>query len=182
MGTSYDPMIAKLIAHGPTRRRRCPGSPTRSPRRRCPASPRTCPSCAGSWPIPSSRGRGDDRFLTEHLAALEPPLRLLDGARRGWRSQSAGRPLPRPTSTALRTTTPSAGREPHHRADAGDGDPRPRRPRRPRRRAAAVARARGDEDGDAADGALRRDGEQVVHVEEGARVAGGALLVELESE
>ena len=35
VGTSYDPMIAKLIAHGPTREpRRSRASPTRSPRPR----------------------------------------------------------------------------------------------------------------------------------------------------
>ena len=157
-------MIAKLIAHGPTRAEafarlgdalaetEVGGVTTNLPFLR--------------WLVAHPvvlAGEATTAFLTEYPPLSEPPLRLPDAAwRGGWRLN-----LP-PAAPCPAPDVDSAAHD--HVAGAG-GESRVTAPMpgtvisvnvavgRPRRGAPPAARARGDEDGDAADGALRRDGQ-----------------------
>ena len=93
---------------------------------------------------------------------------------------TASRPAPAADGRSSRRTPPTPGRaERDHRAHARRRDPRPRRRGRPRRASPAARRPRGDEDGDAARLAVRGNRPPGAR-RRGDRVAGGALLVELE--
>ncbi len=158
VGVGYDPMIAKLIAHGETRdealahlRAALADTQVGGPHDQ-PAVP---PLAGGSPGRP--RRRDDDgvpRRLSASLGAAAPPRFRLASA-------LAAEPARTGTSTAAgprqRHTCPRCDvrREHGDGSDAGDCDPGPRRRRRPRRGATDPARAGGDEDGDAARLALR---------------------------
>ena len=131
-------------------------------------------------PPGAPRGRGDDRLPGREPAALpaSPRLRPWHGS---WRLNG-----PAPSRTAPPTVEATRPRRPPRRAEhadrpyAGGGHKGARLRGRPGRIAAAARRPRGDEDGDAARFPLRGVVVQV-HVAEGDRVAGGAVLVEVES-
>ncbi len=140
IGIAYDPLIAKLIAHGSTRdeafdrlrdalkesRRHDNGIPHGAPAAVSPAG-----TCGG-------------RLVADTLS-VEPRVTGI-GASAGPRSKR-GRP------------SRNGGRaEPRHRADAGNRDSAARRCRRLRAGQAAARRPGGDEDGDAADVTVRRRG------------------------
>ncbi len=163
VGTGYDPMIAKLIAHAPTREAAldrlavAPGRDRGGGRDDEPAVPPLARRAPGS-----SRGRDDDRVprrasaalavsaprgrpgLARRLAAQPPTGRDGGAARRG-----RGSPAPR-----------ARGRQQHAgRTDARHGARGGGLTGRPRHCAPAARRARGDEDGEPDRGTVRRDGE-----------------------
>ena len=74
VGLAYDPLIAKLVAHGPTGTTRSTCSQQRSPGRRCEGSRRTSPSSAGSSPTPSyaPAGRPPRSSPSIHRSPLLP--------------------------------------------------------------------------------------------------------------
>ncbi|MGZ8781872.1 MAG: acetyl/propionyl/methylcrotonyl-CoA carboxylase subunit alpha [Gaiellaceae bacterium] len=184
VGTSYDPMIAKLIAHGPTR--------AEALARLSDALAET--EVAGvttnlaflRWLVthPVLRaGEATTAFLTEHPPLSQPPLRLPDAPwRSGWRLNLPG---------AAPSAAPDVDSTAHDRAVAG-GDGRITAPmpgtvlsvgvapgdRVEARRPLLVLEAMKMETPLTApfDATVK-----AVHVEEGDRVAGGALLVELEA-
>ena len=153
IGTSYDPLIAKLIAHGHTRGRgtrpardRAGGDGGRRGHHQPPV-----PALAGR--APGAAGRADDDRLPDRA----PPALRTAGQRPG---PGLGRRFPpqppRPASCLAarpRTRTTrrdGAGRaERADRAHARNGDPRARRRGRQGAAAPAAGRAGGDEDGDA---------------------------------
>ena len=161
IGVAYDPMIAKLIAHGPTRdeaflRMRdalaetdVGGLTTNLPFLR--------------WLVrhPAVKaGRTTTAFLEEYPPLSAPPARLPSGPWDGaWRLNlpAASTPLAarRGRSGACRAAPSSRRAEHAHRTDAGDGDQGARQGRRPRRATTDAPRARGDEDGDACGLTLR---------------------------
>ena len=152
VGTAYDPMIAKLIAHGETRdealdllrealdETEVGGVTTNLPFLR--------------WLVrhPALREGGTTTaFLTDYPRSRRRPrcCRAGPGAAA---SGSTSRPPPAPPPDIDgRRARPRRRRraERAHRADAGHRDPRPRRRGRPGGAAPAGRRARGDEDGDA---------------------------------
>jgi len=185
VGLGYDPMIAKLIAHGPTRAEafariadalgetEVGGVTTNLPFLR--------------WLVAHPvllAGEATTAFLTEHPPLSETPLRLPDAAwRGGWRLN-----LPRAVAAAApdidsiehaqtgaggdgRVTAPMPGTV--LRVDVKAGD------RVEARRPLLVLEAMKMETPLTAPFAATV---KAVHVEEGDRVAGGALLVELEAD
>jgi acetyl-CoA/propionyl-CoA carboxylase, biotin carboxylase, biotin carboxyl carrier protein len=183
VGTSYDPMIAKLIAHGPTR--------TEALARLGDALAQT--EVAGvTTNLPFLRwlvahpvvkaGEATTAFLTEHPPMSEPPLRLPEPPwRGGWRLN-----LP----AAAAAPPPDVDSSAHdHAAGAGSGTitaPMPGTVVRvsvaagekvAARRPLVVLEAMKMETPLTApyDATVK-----AVHVEEGDRVVGGALLIELE--
>ena len=132
IGTSYDPMIAKLIAHGATREDALDGLGRRSRRWRSTGSRRTSRFCAGSCAPRLSSGRVSTAFLTR------PPAYVDDTV-----APAAG-PIPRSVApepaVAAARGAPSVGKPPtqqsRHGREHGDGsDAGHRDPGRGRRRA-----------------------------------------------
>ena len=108
VGIAYDPMIAKLIAHGRRGRGLGAGSRPRSPRPRSPASPRTCRSCAGSSRIlpsePAARRRGS--WTRTRRSRRRPSAFLpVPGRERGGSTCPLPLPQHRRTSTSPAATT-----------------------------------------------------------------------------
>jgi acetyl-CoA/propionyl-CoA carboxylase, biotin carboxylase, biotin carboxyl carrier protein len=185
VGTSYDPMIAKLIAHGPTR--------TEALARLADALAAT--EVAGvttnlpflRWLVSHPVVRAGDAttaFLTEHPPLSEPPLRLPDAPwRGGWRlNLPPAPPAPAPDVDSAahdraagpgsgNVTAPMPGTVIGVKVAPGD--------RVEARRPLLVLEAMKMETPLTApyDATVK-----AVHVEEGDRVAGGALLVELEAD
>ena len=163
VGTSYDPMIAKLIAHGPTRAEALARLADALAETEVAGVTTNLPFLRWLVAHPVVRaGEATTAFLTEHPPLSEPPLRLPDAPwRGGWRlNLPPAPPAPAPdVDSAAHDRAAGPGQRQRDRADAGNGDRRQGRSRRSRRGAAAAARAGGDEDGDAADRALRRDRE-----------------------
>ena len=184
IGTAYDPMIAKLIAAGDTREEAFD---------RLAAALRETEIGGVTTNLPFLRwlvghplvraGRVTTAFLTEN-----PPLSERPATRSRSRLERAVAPQPPrsavPSGAGCRHGRRRARRRGQgavdgHRTDAGHRDPRPRRAGRRGRRAATARRARGDEDGDAARLAVRRDGAR--RPRRGGRPGrGGAVLVELD--
>ena len=185
VGLGYDPMIAKLIAHGPTRAEafarlgdalaetEVGGVTTNLPFLR--------------WLVAHPvvlAGEATTAFLTEHPPLSEPPLRLPDPAwRGGWRlNLPPTAPAPAPDVDSAAHTRAGVGGESTVtapmpgtviRVHVGVGD------RVEARRPLLVLEAMKMETPLTApyDATVK-----AVHVEEGDRVAGGALLVELEAD
>src|SRR6266542_3418106 len=140
VGTSYDPLLAKLIAHGQTREE---------------ALDRLATALAETEVEGVVTNLPFLRWLVAH-----PALRA---------GRSVGGCLPPQPARPASGRAPGSGRrvpcgrrrnraERAHRADAGHGDPRPRAQGRHGPAAPAPAPARGDEDGDAGGLSLRGGG------------------------
>jgi acetyl/propionyl-CoA carboxylase alpha subunit len=185
VGTSYDPMIAKLIAHGPTREEALARLSDALAETEVSGVTTNLPFLRWLVTHPVVRaGEATTAFLTEHPPLSEPPLRLPDSAwRGGWRlNLPPAPPAPAPDVDSSshdhaagggesRITAPMPGTV--IRVDVAPGD------RVEARRPLLVLEAMKMETPLTApyDATVK-----AVHVEEGARVAGGALLVELESD
>ncbi len=153
VGLAYDPMIAKLIAHGRHTRGRARPARGRSRRHRgrgrCHQP--SVPALAGR-PSADPVRRDDDRVPRREPAALRAAPTPAAAVARPVPAQSRFPPAPLASRRGggRSHARPGCRAEHPHRADARDGDPRARRRRRSRPAAAAARRARGDEDGDAA--------------------------------
>ncbi len=162
IGTAYDPMIAKLIAAGDTREEAFDRLAQALRETEIGGVTTNLPFLRWLVSHPLVRaGRVTTAFLTENPPLSEPPAarRPSPGAARGGSTFPLRRRGRRPMSTLqpaqrrLRRARAVGDR----RADARHGDPRPRRGGRDGVGATAARRARGDEDGDAARLAVRRD-------------------------
>ncbi|MDX6397223.1 MAG: acetyl-CoA/propionyl-CoA carboxylase, biotin carboxylase, biotin carboxyl carrier protein, partial [Gaiellaceae bacterium] len=183
VGTSYDPMIAKLIAHGPTRAEALARLADALAATEVGGITTNLPFLRWLVAHPVVRaGEATTAFLTEHPPLSEPPLRLPQGPwRGGWRLNLPAAPpaaAPDVDSAAhahaagageSRVTAPMPGTVLRVEVAAGD--------RVEARRPLLVLEAMKMETPLTApfDATVK-----AVHVEEGDRVAGGALLVELE--
>ena len=185
VGTSYDPMIAKLIAHGPTRAEAFARLADALAETEVGGVTTNLPFLR--WLVAHPvvlAGEATTAFLTEYPPLSEPPLRLPEAAwRGGWRLN-----LPPAPPTAApdidraahghsarggesRVTAPMPGTVIRVEVAAGDHVEA--------RQPLLVLEAMKMENPLTApfDGTVT-----AVHVEEGDRVAGGALLVELEAD
>ena len=185
VGTSYDPMIAKLIAHGPTRTEALARLADALAETEVGGVTTNLPFLRWLVAHPVVRaGEATTAFLTEHPPLSEPPVRLPDRPwRGGWRlNLPSAPPAPAPDvdraahdhgagGGSSRITAPMPGTVIGVHVAAGD--------RVESRRPLLVLEAMKMETPLAApyDGTVT-----AVHVEEGDRVAGGALLVELEAD
>jgi acetyl/propionyl-CoA carboxylase alpha subunit len=185
VGTSYDPMIAKLIAHGPTRAEALARLADALSETEVGGVTTNLPFLRWLVAHPVVRaGEATTAFLTEHPPLSEPPLQLPDAPwRGGWRlNLPATAPAPAPDVDSAahdhgagggssRVTAPMPGTVIGVHVAAGD--------RVKARRPLLVLEAMKMETPLAApyDATVT-----AVHVEEGDRVAGGALLVELEAD
>ena len=185
VGTSYDPLIAKLIAHGPTRGEALARLADALEETEVGGVVTNLPFLRWLVGHPVVRaGEATTAFLAEHPPLSEQPLRLADAPwRGGWRLN-----LPSAPPAAAPDVDSSAH---DHAAGAGESSVRAPMPgtvirvnvapgdRVEARRPLLVLEAMKMETPLAApyDATVK-----AVHVEEGARVAGGALLVELESD
>jgi acetyl-CoA/propionyl-CoA carboxylase, biotin carboxylase, biotin carboxyl carrier protein len=183
VGTSYDPMIAKLIAHGPTREEALARLADALAETEVGGVTTNLPFLRWLVAHPVLRaGEATTAFLVEHPPLSEPPLRLPAGPwRGGWRLNGPDAP-PRPP--------PDVDSASHERGAGGGASsvtaPMP----------GTVIRV-GVEAGDRVEArapllvleAMKMETPlhapydatvTAVHVAEGDRVAGGALLVELE--
>ena len=185
VGTSYDPMIAKLIAHGPTREEALARLADALAETEVGGVTTNLPFLRWLVTHPVVRaGEATTAFLTEHPPLSEPPLRLPDSPwRGGWRLNLP--PLPP-------APAPDVDAAAHERA-AGPGSGNIKAPmpgtvigvkvapgdRVEARQQLLVLEAMKMETPLTApyDATVK-----AVHVEEGDRVAGGALLVELEAD
>ena len=185
VGTSYDPMIAKLIAHGPTREEALARLADALAETEVGGVTTNLPFLRWLVTHPVVRaGEATTAFLTEHPPLSEPPLRLPDSPwRGGWRLNLP--PLPP-------APAPDVDAAAHERA-AGPGSGNIKAPmpgtvigvkvapgdRVESRQQLLVLEAMKMETPLTApyDATVT-----AVHVEEGDRVAGGALLVELEAD
>ena len=184
VGTSYDPMIAKLIAHGPTRTEALARLEDALAETEVAGVTTNLPFLRWLVAHPVLRaGEATTAFLTEHPPLSEPPLRLPDAPwRGGWRlNLPAAAPAPAPDVDSAA----------HHHVGGGGGSgnvtaPMPGTVVRvsvsvgesvEARRPLVVLEAMKMETPLTApyDATVK-----AVHVEEGDRVVGGALLVELE--
>ena len=161
IGTSYDPMIAKLIAYAETRLEAYD---------KLAAALRETDVGGVTTNLPFLRwlvghplvraGRTTTAFLTENAPLSEPPPRAADAAWSGaWRLNLPA-PPPRAAPDVDATAHergPGVEQSDDHGADAGHRDQGAREGGRNRVGAPAARRARGDEDGDAPRLALRRD-------------------------
>ncbi len=184
IGLGYDPMIAKLIAHGPTRAEAFARLGDALAETEVGGVTTNLPFLRWLVAHPVLRaGEATTAFLTEYPPLSEPPLRLPDAAwTGGWRLN-----LP----AAAPAAAPDVDSAAHARAGAG-GESKVTAPmpgtvirvnvavgdKVEARRPLLVLEAMKMETPLTApfDATVT-----AVHVEEGARVAGGALLVELES-
>jgi acetyl/propionyl-CoA carboxylase alpha subunit len=185
IGIGYDPMIAKLIAHGPTRAEALARLGDALAETEVGGLTTNLPFLRWLVAHPVLRaGEATTAFLTEYPPLAEPPLRLPDDAwRGGWRLNLPAAPSSPP---------PDVDSAAHDRAAAG-GESRVTAPmpgtvirvnvapgdRVEARRPLLVLEAMKMETPLTApyDSTVK-----AVHVEEGDRVAGGALLVELEAD
>ena len=185
VGISYDPMIAKLIAHGPTREEALARLADALAETEVGGVTTNLPFLRWLVAHPVVRaGEATTAFLTEHPPLSEPPLRLPDAPwRGGWRLNLP--PLPP-------APAPDVDGAAHERA-AGPGSGNVTAPmpgtvigvkvapgdRVEARQPLLVLEAMKMETPLTApyDATVK-----AVHVEEGDRVAGGALLVELEAD
>jgi acetyl-CoA/propionyl-CoA carboxylase, biotin carboxylase, biotin carboxyl carrier protein len=183
VGTSYDPMIAKLIAHGPTRDEAFARLADALTETEVAGLTTNLPFLRWLVAHPVLRaGEATTAFLVEHPPLSEPPLRLPSGPwRGGWRLNAPAAPSQPP---------PDVDSAAHERAHAGGAStvtaPMPGTVIR-------VGVAAGDRV-EARSALLVLEAMKMetplhapydatvkaVHVAEGDRVAGGALLVELE--
>jgi acetyl-CoA/propionyl-CoA/long-chain acyl-CoA carboxylase, biotin carboxylase, biotin carboxyl carrier protein len=185
VGTSYDPMIAKLVAHGPTRAEALARLADALAETEVAGVTTNLPFLRWLVAHPVVRaGEATTAFLTEHPPLSEPPLRLPDAAwRGGWRLNLP----PAPPAPA-----PDVDSAAHDRA-AGPGSGNVTAPMPGTVIGVKVA------PGDRVEArwpllvleAMKMETPltapydatvKAVHVEEGDRVAGGALLVELEAD
>jgi acetyl/propionyl-CoA carboxylase alpha subunit len=183
VGTSYDPMIAKLIAHGPTREEALARLADALAETEVAGLTTNLPFLRWLVAHPVVRaGEATTAFLVEHPPLSEPPLRLPEAPwRGGWRLNAPAAP-PQPP--------PDVDSAAHERGAGGGAStvtaPMP----------GTVVRV-GVAPGDRVEArspllvleAMKMETPlhapydatvKAVHVEEGDRVAGGALLVELE--
>ncbi|MGH3072030.1 MAG: acetyl/propionyl/methylcrotonyl-CoA carboxylase subunit alpha [Gaiellaceae bacterium] len=184
IGTAYDPLLAKLIAHGPTRAEALARLADALAETEVAGVTTNLPFLRWLVAHPVVRaGEATTAFLTEHPPLSEPPLRLPDPPwRGGWRLN-----LP----TAPPGAAPDVDTAAHEHAVAGGGSsvtaPMPGTVVRVNvsagdkveaRRPLVVLEAMKMETPLTApyDATVT-----AVHVEEGDRVTGGALLVELEA-
>jgi acetyl-CoA/propionyl-CoA carboxylase, biotin carboxylase, biotin carboxyl carrier protein len=181
---AYDPMIAKLIAHGPTREEALLRLRDALDETEVAGVVTNLPFLRWLVSHPAMRaGETTTAFLTEHPPLSEPPLRLPDGPWRGaWRlNLPAPEPAPPPdvddashdqrggAAEASSLTAPMPGTVIAVRVRPGD--------KVEARETLCVLEAMKMETPVVSpyEAVVR-----AVHVEEGDRVAGGALLVELE--
>jgi acetyl-CoA/propionyl-CoA carboxylase, biotin carboxylase, biotin carboxyl carrier protein len=185
VGTSYDPMIAKLIAHGPTREEAFARLADALAETEVGGVTTNLPFLRWLVAHPVVRaGEATTAFLTEYPPLSEPPLRLPEPAwRGGWRlNLPPAPPSPAPDVDSASHDHSTGGGESRVlapmpgtviRVDVAAGDRvEPRRP-------LLVLEAMKMET------PLTAPFEatvKAVHVAQGDRVAGGALLVELESD
>ena len=185
VGTSYDPMIAKLIAHGPTRAEALARLADALAETEVAGVTTNLPFLRWLVSHPVVRaGEATTAFLTEHPPLSEPPLRLPDAPwRGGWRlNLPPAPPAPAPDVDSAahdraagpgsgNVTAPMPGTVIGVKVAPGD--------RVEARRPLLVLEAMKMETPLTApyDATVK-----AVHVEEGDRVAGGALLVELEAD
>jgi acetyl/propionyl-CoA carboxylase alpha subunit len=185
VGTSYDPMIAKLIAHGPTRAEALARLADALAETEVAGVTTNLPFLRWLVSHPVVRaGEATTAFLTEHPPLSEPPLRLPDGPwRGGWRlNLPPAPPAPAPDVDSAahdraagpgsgNVTAPMPGTVIGVKVAPGD--------RVEARRPLLVLEAMKMETPLTApyDATVK-----AVHVEEGDRVAGGTLLVELEAD
>jgi acetyl-CoA/propionyl-CoA carboxylase biotin carboxyl carrier protein len=185
IGTSYDPMIAKLIAHGPTRAEAFARLADALAETEVGGVTTNLPFLRWLVAHPVVRaGEATTAFLTEYPPLSEPPLRLPEMAwRGGWRlNLPAAPPAAAPDVDSAAHERTAAGGESRVtapmpgtviRVDVAAGD------RVEARRPLLVLEAMKMETPLTApfDATVK-----AVHVEEGDHVAGGALLVELETD
>ncbi len=185
VGTSYDPMIAKLVAHGPTRAEALARLADALAETEVAGVTTNLPFLRWLVAHPIVRaGEATTAFLTEHPPLSEPPLRLPDAPwRGGWRlNLPPAPPAPAPDVDSAahdraagpgsgNVTAPMPGTVIGVKVAPGD--------RVEARRPLLVLEAMKMETPLTApyDATVK-----AVHVEEGDRVAGGALLVELEAD
>ena len=111
VGTSYDPMIAKLIAHGPTREEALARLADALAETEVGGVTTNLPFLRWLVAHPVVRaGEATTAFLTEHPPLSEPPLRLPDSPwRGGWRlNLPPSPPAPAPDVDAPHTSAPPA--------------------------------------------------------------------------
>jgi acetyl/propionyl-CoA carboxylase alpha subunit len=185
VGTAYDPMIAKLIAHGPTRDEAFARLADALAETDVGGLTTNLPFLRWLVAHPVVRaGEATTAFLTEHPPLSQPPLRLVAGPWRGaWRLN-----LP----PAAPAAPPDVDDAAHARA-AGGGDSALAAPMpgtvirvhvragdrvRPRQHLLVLEAMKMETPVSAPYEATVK----AVHVEEGDRVGGGALLVELEAD
>ncbi|MFN2628618.1 MAG: biotin carboxylase N-terminal domain-containing protein [Gaiellaceae bacterium] len=185
IGTSYDPMLAKLIAHGETRAEALDRLRRALDETEVAGIETNLPFLRWLVSHPEVRaGRATTAFLTEHPPLSEPPARAAAVAwSGGWRlNLSTPPPLPPPDAEAAHTQAEVAAGTSSVRAPmpgtvtsllAAPGE------RVVRRQPLLVLEAMKMETPLLApyEATVR-----AIHVAEGDRVAGGALLVELEEE
>jgi acetyl-CoA/propionyl-CoA/long-chain acyl-CoA carboxylase, biotin carboxylase, biotin carboxyl carrier protein len=185
IGTSYDPLIAKLIAHGPTRAEAFARLADALADTEVGGVTTNLPFLRWLVAHPVVRaGEATTAFLAEYPPLSEPPLRLPEAAwRGGWRlNLPPARPAAAPDVDSAAHERSAAGGETRVtapmpgtviRVDVVVGD------RVEARRPLLVLEAMKMETPLTApfDATVK-----AVHVEEGDRVAGGALLVELETD
>jgi acetyl-CoA/propionyl-CoA carboxylase biotin carboxyl carrier protein len=185
VGTSYDPMIAKLVAYGPTRAEALARLADALAETEVAGVTTNLPFLRWLVAHPVVRaGEATTAFLTEHPPLSEPPLRLPDAAwRGGWRlNLPPAPPAPAPDVDSAahdraagpgsgNVTAPMPGTVIGVKVAPGD--------RVEAQRPLLVLEAMKMETPLTApyDATVK-----AVHVEEGDRVAGGALLVELEAD
>jgi acetyl/propionyl-CoA carboxylase alpha subunit len=184
VGLGYDPMIAKLVAHGPTREEALARLADALAETEVRGVTTNLPFLRWLVAHPTLRaGETTTAFLTEHPPLSEPPLRLPDGPwRTPWRLNLPPAPSQPPpdvddpvhTRTAAggesTVTAPMPGTVIGVLVRAGD--------RVTARQRLVVLEAMKMETPLVAPFAATV---KAVHVEEGARVVGGAVLVELEA-
>ena len=133
VGTSYDPMIAKLIAHGPTRAEALARLADALAETEVGGVTTNLPFLRWLVSHPVVRaGEATTAFLTEHPPLSEPPLRLPDAPwRGGWRlNLPPAPPAPAPGRRQRRARPRRRPRQRQRdRADAGNGDRRQGRSR-----------------------------------------------------
>ena len=184
VGTAYDPLLAKLVAHGATRDEALDRLRAALAETEVAGVTTNLPFLRWLVAHPAVRaGETTTAFLVEHPPLSQPPA--VAAAAAVAHPVPAEPPVSPARAAAGRRRRRGAGRARGRtlrgrRPDAGHGPARARRGGRRGRGPAAARRARGDEDGDAAPRAVRRRRSRAVHVREGDRVAGGAVLLELD--
>ena len=161
VGVAYDPMIAKLIAHGPTRDEALLRLRDALAETAVEGLTTNLPFLRWLVAHPVVRaGRTTTAFLSEYPPLSAPPARLPSGPWDGaWRlNLPPPEPHAPPDVDEPRMPGRRRGRraERADRADAGHGDQGARSAGRQGRAPADAPRPRGDEDGDAGRLALRR--------------------------